>query len=235
MSNVDTLIREHMAAAAAFEVATDPGQVRESVAGRQRQIRRRRRAIGLFGLLATAGVTIGVVGVVDRDSGGDVVVRPTDTSAETSDDTAASTSAAPYFRPAPGWHISETGATAANIPLGAASRSGAVPWDTVERLQDGDVVLFAMFWRKGKADLPPREFPLSLDDAQPGGLEGQPDIYAETLLAQVESVNIDLRIFYGGTVPAGVPPIDIGASAEERAAAREQLARLVVPAAVEPG
>jgi hypothetical protein len=82
----------------------------------------------------------------------------------------------------------------------------------------------------GKADLPLREFPLSLDDAQPGGLEGQPDdIYAERLAAQVDGWNMDLLIFYGGTDPTGVPPAHTDPS-ETVAAAQEQLARLVVPA-----
>ncbi|HZA78568.1 MAG TPA: hypothetical protein VE623_19485 [Acidimicrobiales bacterium] len=111
--------------------------------------------------------------------------------------------------------------------------SGDAPWDTVERLGEGDVLLYAMFWPAGKADLPPREFPLSLDDAQPGGLEGQPDhIYAERLGAQVNGWNMDLLIFYGGTDPTGVPPYHTEPSAEARTAAQEQLARLVVPARV---
>jgi hypothetical protein len=80
--------------------------------------------------------------------------------------------------------------------------------------------------------LPLREFPLSLDDAQPGGLEGQPDdIYAERLAAQVDGWNMDLLIFYGGTDPTGVPPAHTDPS-ETVAAAQEQLARLVVPAHV---
>jgi hypothetical protein len=110
---------------------------------------------------------------------------------------------------------------------------GDAPWDTVERLEDGDVLLYAMFWPAGKADLPPREFPLSLDDAQPGGLEGQPDhSYAERLGAQVNGWNMDLLIFYGGTDPTGVPPYHTEPSADARTAAQEQLARLVVPARV---
>jgi hypothetical protein len=141
----------------------------------------------------------------------------------------------PRFLPAPGWEAVQTGlsATAANIPLGPNTLSGDAPWDTVERLGEGDVLLYAMFWPAGKADLPPREFPLSLDDAQPGGLEGQPDhIYAERLGAQVNGWNMDLLIFYGGTDPTGVPPYHTEPSAEARAAAQEQLGRLVVPARV---
>jgi hypothetical protein len=139
----------------------------------------------------------------------------------------------PYFGPAPGWETVQAvgpGATAANVPLGPATLSGNVPWDTVERLEDGEVVLFAMFWPAGRADLPPRELPLSLDDAQPGGLEGQPDdVYADRLGAQVDGWNIDLHVFYGGGDPTGVPPVPSEPSAEARAAAQEQLARLEVP------
>ena len=140
----------------------------------------------------------------------------------------------PYFGPAPGWETVQTGvsATAANIPLGPNTRSGDAPWDTVERLEETDVLLYAMFWPAGKADHPPRELPLSLDDAQPGGLEGQPDdVYADRLLAQVDGWNIDLLVFYGGGDPTGVPPVPSEPDAETRATAQEQLGRLGVPPA----
>jgi hypothetical protein len=101
----------------------------------------------------------------------------------------------------------------------------------VERLEETDVVLYAMFWPAGTADLPHRELPLSLDDAQPGDLEGQPDgIYADRLLAQVGGWNIDLLVFYGGD-PTGAPPVPSEPDAETRAAAQEQLGRLGVPPA----
>ncbi|HKA84412.1 MAG TPA: hypothetical protein VKD21_11145, partial [Acidimicrobiales bacterium] len=149
-------------------------------------------------------------------------------------DSEASCGTSPYFGPAPGWEIVRSGAsaTAANIPLGPNTRSGDAPWDTVERLEETDVLLYAMFWPAGNADLPLRELPLSLDDAQPGGLEGQPDnIYADRLLAQVEGWNIDLLVFYGGGDPRGVPPMPPEPSAEIRATAQEQLGRLGVPPA----
>jgi hypothetical protein len=134
------------------------------------------------------------------------------------------------FGPAPGWEISRPGLTAANVPLGPNSQAGAVPWDTVERLEDGDIVLFAMIFPARYANVPRHELPLSLDDAQPGGLEGQPDdVYADRLTAQVHGMNIDLLIFYGGAEP-GAPPAPVSApSAETRAVAQEQLARLRVP------
>ena len=144
---------------------------------------------------------------------------------------AASCGAVPYFGPAPGWETVQTGAsaTAANIALGPNTRSGDAPWDTVERLEEGDVLLYAMFWPAGRADLPPRSLPLSLDDAQPGGLEGQPDdVYADRLGAQVDGWNIDLLVFYGGGDSTGMPPVPSEPSAEHRAAAQEQLARLAV-------
>ena len=150
----------------------------------------------------------------------------------------ASCGSPPYFDPAPGWETVLAvgpGATAANVPLGPATLSGNVPWDTVERLEDGDVVLFAMFVPVGETSAvdaisPPRELPLSLDDAEPGGLEGQPDdVYADRLGAQVDGWNIDLLVFYGDGDPTGVPPVPSEPSAETRAAAQEQLARLEVP------
>ena len=147
-------------------------------------------------------------------------------------DSAPSCGTVPHFGPAPGWETVQTGAsaTAANIPLGPNTRSGDAPWDTVERLEEGDVLLYAMFWPTGRADLSPRELPLSLDDAQPGGLEGQPDdVYADRLGAQVDSWNIDLLVFYGGGDSPGEPPVPSEPSAEHRTTAQEQLARLAVP------
>jgi hypothetical protein len=153
-------------------------------------------------------------------------------------DSEASCGSPPYFGPAPGWETVPAvgpGATAANVALGRATLSGNVPWDAVERLEDGDVVLFAMFVPVGEtsavdAIFAPRELPLSLDDAEPGGLEGQPDdVYADRLGARVDGWNIDLLVFYGGGDPTGVPPVPSEPSAETRAAAQGQLARLEVP------
>lgn len=59
MSDIDTVIRERMAAAAAFDVVTDPRRVRENLAHRQRRVRRRRRATALLGVLTAAGVAVG--------------------------------------------------------------------------------------------------------------------------------------------------------------------------------
>jgi hypothetical protein len=194
-----------------------------------RRVRHRtRRRVAV--MMTTVAIAVGLavaVRAVDQDSGGpDVGVRTAD----------APVGSSPHLLPAPGWEISRAGVTAANVPLGPNSRAGAVPWDTVERLEDGDIVLFAMLVPVGETSavdsiFPPRELPLSLDDAQPGGLEGQPDdVYAERLLAQVEGWNIDLLIFYGGTELTGEPPAPAAPNTETRAAAQEQLARLVVPA-----
>ena len=147
-------------------------------------------------------------------------------------DSEASCGTVPYFGPAPGWDTVQTGAsaTAANIPLGPNTRSGDAPWDTVDRLEEGGVLLYAMVWPAGGADKPPRELPLSLDDAQPGGLEGQPDdVYADRLGAQVDGWNIDLLVFYGGGDSTGVTPVPSEPRAEHRAMAQRQLARLEVP------
>jgi hypothetical protein len=159
-----------------------------------------------------------------------VIVLPTDTTAEIQDDAAAYCGRPLSFSPASGWEISRAGLTAANVPLGPNSQAGAVPWDTVERLDDGDIVLFAMIFPARNANFPRQELPLSLDDAQPGGLEGQPDdVYADRLTARVNSMNVDLLVFYGGDDPAGEPPRPSEPSAATRAAAQEQLDRLVVP------
>jgi hypothetical protein len=239
VSDIDTLIRERMAAAAAFDVVTDPRRVRENVARRQRRIRRRRRATGLLGALTAAGVAFGVFHIVDQDPRGDLVVRPTDTAAETSDDAAASCGAPPYFRPAPGWESVQagSGATAGNVPLGPDALDGNFPaYETIGRLEDGGVLLQAAFYPMGEstavdANFPPRELPLSLDEASPTlSFEGQPDhIYAERLGAQVNGWNIDLLIFYGGGDPTAVPPVQSEPTAETRAAAQDQLAHLEVP------
>ncbi len=111
-----------------------------------------------------------------------------------------------------------------------------MPWDTVERLEDGDVVLFAMFIapRESSGDdvFPPRSLPLSLDDAHTDiNFEGQPDhIYADRLGATVNGWAIDVLIFYGGGDPKAVPPVRAPPSAETRDAVQDQLARLHVPA-----
>jgi len=142
----------------------------------------------------------------------------------------------PYFRPAPGWEAVQEGwgATAANIPLGPATLEGNVPWDTVDRLEDGDVVLFAMLLPRGESpavdvNFPPHDLPLSLEGlGDAGSFEGQPDhIYSQRLGAQVGDWNIDLLVFYG-TAPTDEPP-PTEPSAQTVAAAQEQLARLVVP------
>ena len=236
MSDIDTVIRERMAAAAAFDVVTDPRRVRENLAHRQRRVRRRRRATALLGVLTAAGVAVGVVRIVDQDPRRDVAVRPTDTPAETSDNAAASPGARPYFRAAPGWETSHGGlaATAANVALGPYSLGGGFPGDTLERLEEGEVVLWAMFRPTGQftaqdAEFAPRELPLSLTDAQHGGyFEGQPGhFWADRILAQVNGYNIDVWVFYGGNDPTADPAEP---TAETRATAQEQLARLVVPA-----
>jgi hypothetical protein len=156
--------------------------------------------------------------------------------------TSTSTVDFPGFLPTPGWETVKTpetfSATAANVALGPGTLSGDMPWDTVERLEDGDVVLFAMFiapresW--GDDVFPPRSLPLSLDDTVTDinyNFEGQPDhIYTDRVGARVNGWAIDLLVFYGGGDPTAVPPVRAQPSAETRAAAQKQLARLVVPA-----
>lgn len=223
MNDIDTLLRDRLEAAAMFEVQTDPRVVHRGIARRQRRIRRRRGAV-VLGALAVLGVGTGVVVAVGRDPGRDVTVQAT---AAPDGSDAPTKAGPPRFRAAPDWEVAhrETTTVAANIPLGPDSRAGNVPWDTVERLGDGQVVLFVMAVPEGEsaavdATFPPGRLPISLDDAQPGGLEGQPDdVYAERLGTRVNGWNLDVIVFYGGTGP----------SAEVRAAAQEQLTRLDVP------
>ena len=91
-------------------------------------------------------------------------------------------------------------------------------------METGDVLLQALFLPTGEseavdAQFPRRELPLSLADAQPGGLEGQPpNVTALRLAARLGDWNVDLFVFFGGEP-----------TADARAAAEEQLARLVVP------
>jgi hypothetical protein len=195
---------------------------------------RRRRAV-MVGAIAIASVAL-VVGVVLARSGersGRVRAGEPATTAPAAD--------FPRFLAAPGWQTvttpSASSATAANIPLGPDTLKGDVPWDTVERLEDGDIVVFALIYPMGEsagvdAYFPTRELPLSLDDSIADiNFEGQPDhIYADRLGAQVNGWNIDLLIFYGSGDPTTVPPVRSEPSAETRAAAQKQLARLVVPA-----
>ena len=78
MNGIDSLIRERIASVAAFEIVTDPAQVRENVARRQRRMRRRRRTAVLVGVLATAGLAVGVAGVLTEvASEDDVAVQAT--------------------------------------------------------------------------------------------------------------------------------------------------------------
>jgi len=225
MSDVDAVLRERLAAAAAFDLDADPQRVREGVTRRQRRIRRRRRGAVVLGVVAVAALAVGVVRLADDGGGGDEDLAVDEGAAPDTPD--ASTATGPLFRPASGWNTVQTpgGAVAANVPLGPETASGSVPWDTVSQLGDGDVVVFAMVHpstevSRADGSFPPRDLPLSLDDAEPGGLEGQPDgVYAERLLGEVDGWNVDVVVFYGAADP----------SAETRAAAQEQLARLVVP------
>jgi hypothetical protein len=113
--------------------------------------------------------------------------------------------------------------------------------EAIRRLEDGDVLIQAWSmaplesWTDDAARaFPPRSLPLSLDDAVADiNFDGQPDhIYADRLGASVNGWNIDVLIFYGGGDPTAVPPIRAQPSAEARAAAQEQPARLEVPAHV---
>jgi Protein of unknown function (DUF4232) len=140
----------------------------------------------------------------------------------------------PGFLPAQGWDTFQTGvtrppqapsATAANVRLGEDALSGTFPWETVARLHTGEVLLQATFYPAGEiagidSKFPRRSLPLSLDDAQTGAtLEGQPaNVTADRLVARVNGWNLDLFVFFGGR-----------ATTAARAAAQDELDRLVVP------
>jgi hypothetical protein len=236
----ETLIRDRLASAATFHVVTDPGRVHEGVARRRRRIRRRRRGAAVVMALAVAVFGgAGVVLALNRDTQPNSSVQvgasdQTPASSEVPGSSEVPSSSAvpdesrvPQFLPARGWEVvqKETSAVASNIPLGPMSRSGSAPWDTVERLGRGDVVLYAISVPTGEsaavdAAFPAGELPLSLDHAQPGGLEGNPGVgLTLRMRVQVNGWNIDLLVFYGAAEP----------SAETRAVAQEQLARLDVP------
>ena len=141
----------------------------------------------------------------------------------------------PGFLPATGWETFQTGATsppqapsatAANVALGPDALSGTFPWQTIGGLESGDVLMHALFLPTGESEavdeqFPPRELPLSLDDARAGAqLEGQPaGVTALRLLARVNDTNVDVLVFFGGGEP----------TPEALSLAREELARLVVP------
>lgn len=125
----------------------------------------------------------------------------------------APTSEGPGFLPAEGWDVFQTGttkppqaptATASNVPLDPADEVGGLPHPTLERLGPDGIVIFATFYPAGESEavdrqFPERSLPLSLADAEPGGIEGQPDnVSARRLLARVSRYIIDLIVFLRG-------------------------------------
>jgi len=142
----------------------------------------------------------------------------------------------PGFLPAQGWDTFQTGATtppqaptatAANVKLGPDVLQETFPWQTVATLRSGQVLLEVLFAPRGEnaaidAQYRPRSLPLSLADAESGGpFEGQPpNASAERLSGKVNGWNLDLFVFYGGRPTRAA-----------RAAAQEELRRLVVPQA----
>jgi hypothetical protein len=235
VSDIDSLLRERLEATAAFDVAADPRGVHQAIAKRQRQIRRRRRTTGLLCVSAAAMITLGVGLVARQDPGHrEVVAPPADQPATTDGPTGCGTY--PHFRAAPGWEVTQgpSSATAANVALGPRTSSGDAPWDTVDRLTEGDVVLYAMTYRANEIAtddptlFPVRELPLTLEEAEPGGLEGQPDhVTAERLTGRVDDWIIDLVIFYGNHLTGQPQPTD--PSDATREAAQRQLALLKIP------
>lgn len=147
---------------------------------------------------------------------------------------AANSAAGPGFLPAAGWNIVQTGPTvpplaptamAANVPFAASDAALTSPPEaTIRSLGANGVLLHAMFVRSddtsGQGQYPQRTLPLRLSDARPGSLEGFPT-GGETLRlgAHAAGYEIDVLIVFGAAKP----------SQAVRAAAEEELARLVVP------
>jgi hypothetical protein len=129
VSDADSLLRERLAAAAAFDVEADPHRVREDVVRRQRRRRRRRRGTVALGVLAVAALAGGAVLLAGDSSGKDPDVRAS--TAEPDD------AASPYFASASAGRRCRPAAvaTAANVALGPDTQAGNVPWDTVTTLR----------------------------------------------------------------------------------------------------
>jgi hypothetical protein len=231
--DVDHLLDSASLAPFGADVDTDRALARTVRRGRSR--RRRRLA------LAALGAVVAVVGAgagAARLAGSEGTDRFSTAGPGTSDAPGGS-APLPEFLSAPGWETSQTGllATAANVPLGPDAQAGNFPaHETIRRLQAGDVLIQAAFiaplesWEDDAVrGFPPRELPLSLDEATPHtSFEGSLDVWADRLGATVNGWNIDVLVFYGGTDLTSVPPV--GPTTEARAAGQEQLARLVVPA-----
>ncbi len=226
MADLEHRLRE--ARSALGEPETGPStQAQEAVlqAAAGLRSRRSRGPLGSRGRLVLALATIAAIAAAAFAAG--FVAAPT----KAAD---AVRVAGPGFLPAAGWATFQTGhtdapqapsATAANVELGADVFTGTFPWETIRRLEEGDVLLQATFYPTGESaavdeQFPERKLPLSFDDAEAGaGLEGQPaDVIAYRLLAQVNGQNVDLFVFFGNEPDA-----------ETRAAAQDELARLVVP------
>lgn len=148
----------------------------------------------------------------------------------------ATTVFGPGFVRARGWNVLETGltippqaptASAANVPFAAGDRSQqSPPTATVSSLRSGGVVLWAQLYPSGgnpaiDRTFPPRRLPLRLADAfnttNPEGFNGKGAV--RRIDARAEGYNIDVVIFFGSRAP----------STQAVAAARNELARLVVP------
>jgi hypothetical protein len=140
----------------------------------------------------------------------------------------------PGFLPASGWDVFSTGTTeppqaptaiAANVHLRPPDHVGGLPHETLRALGTDGVVIWATFYPAGEVEtldrqFPERSLPLRLGDAEPGGIEGQPDdVSARRLLARVGAYNLDVILFFGAMEP----------DPETLRAADEELGRLVVP------
>lgn len=138
--------------------------------------------------------------------------------------------AGPGFLPAFGWNVAQSGLTAppggttavaANVPFAPADRVLiAPPSETIKSLGPSGVLLHASFVASGPGDYPGRRFPLRLADAEPGSLEGFP-ARGKTLRlnAHAGGYDVDVLIIFGADNP----------SADVRAAADQELSRLVTP------
>jgi hypothetical protein len=228
MTDLDDRLRDAGDALGEADAAATE-RARRAVLGAVGRPPRWRLAAAALAFAATVGAAFAIGYFVAPSGASDDVGAPSGAS----DDVGAPSG--PGFLPAAGWETFQTGATsppqapsatAANVALGPDALSGTFPWETIGGLEPGDVLLHALFLPTGESaavdeQFPPRELPLSLDDAQAGAqLEGQPaGVTALRLLARVNDVNVDVLVFFGGGEP----------TAEALSLAREELARLVVP------
>jgi hypothetical protein len=138
------------------------------------------------------------------------------------------------FLPARGWNVSQTGAldggipsaVAANVSLDPSDKDGE-PFATLRSLPPSGALIWTRFTPRGDAAsdraYPVRALPLRLSDADPVSplrdRAAPAGVFRYRIAAAIGGYNVDARVYFGSQP-----------SAEARAAAQQQLDRLVVAA-----